>query len=260
MRAADEVEVVLVQELGHHLGAERERNTSVVLAPTADFLVGVRPQEVAKQTLVGDVGGPHDPPDLLHGLQVGGETSVAAEDLLVDDGGQREAVEAVGEGLPQLDVVPPLALVVEAVDAVDASALVVASQQEEVLRVLDLVRQQQRDRLQRLLASVDVIPQEEVVGLRRETPVLEKPQQVVVLPVHVSADLQRSLQLQQDGLAEEDLPALEAQPPDVVLRQLDALARPGPPHLEEAGDDFVNVQSVRVSHVLFTINYTFYLE
>lgn len=36
-------------------------------------------------------------------------TSVAAEDLLVDDGGNGEAVEAVGESLPQLDVEPALA-------------------------------------------------------------------------------------------------------------------------------------------------------
>lgn len=35
-------------------------------------------------------------------------TSVATEDLLIDDGRDRQAVEAVGEGLPQLDVVSPL--------------------------------------------------------------------------------------------------------------------------------------------------------
>ena len=62
-----------------------------------------------------------------------------ANDLLVDDGRDRQAVEAVGEGLPQLDRVPPLALVVEAVDPVDRRALVVAAQQEEVLGVLHLV-------------------------------------------------------------------------------------------------------------------------
>ena len=33
---------------------------------------------------------------------------MAAEDLLVHDGGDRETVETVREGLPQLDVVPPL--------------------------------------------------------------------------------------------------------------------------------------------------------
>lgn len=41
------------------------------------------------------------------------------EDLLVNDGGNGQAVEAVGESLPQLDVVSSLALIVETVDAVD---------------------------------------------------------------------------------------------------------------------------------------------
>lgn len=70
-----------------------------------------------------------------------------SEDLLIDDGGDGQAVKAVGEGLPQLDVVSPLALVVEAVDAVDGRALVVAAEDEEVLRVLDLVCEQQADGL-----------------------------------------------------------------------------------------------------------------
>lgn len=67
------------------------------------------------------------------------------EDLLVNDCSNRETVEAVGEGLPELDVIPSLALVVEAVDPVDGRALVVAAQNEEVFRVLDLVRQEQAD-------------------------------------------------------------------------------------------------------------------
>ena len=73
------------------------------------YLVRVGPQQVAEQPLVGHVCGPHDPPDLLHGLQVRAEAAVAAEDLLVDDGGHWEAVEAVGERLPQLDVVAAFA-------------------------------------------------------------------------------------------------------------------------------------------------------
>jgi len=67
---------------------------------------------------------------------------MAAEDLFVDDGGHGEAVEAVGEGFPQLDAVPPLALVVESVNSVDAGTLVVAAQEEEVFRVFDLVSKQ----------------------------------------------------------------------------------------------------------------------
>lgn len=47
--------------------------------------------------------------------------------------------------------------VVEAVYSVDAGALVVPSQQEEVLRVLDLVSQEERDSLQTLFPSVHIV-------------------------------------------------------------------------------------------------------
>jgi hypothetical protein len=64
---------------------------------------------------------------------------VHGEDLLVNDGGNGQAIEAVGESLPKSDVVSPLTLVVEAVDTVDRSTLVVAAEDEEVFWVLDLV-------------------------------------------------------------------------------------------------------------------------
>ena len=49
------------------------------------------------------------------------------EDLLIDDSGNWQAVEAVGESLPQLDVVPSLAFVVEAIDTIDGRAFVISS-------------------------------------------------------------------------------------------------------------------------------------
>jgi hypothetical protein len=70
--------------------------------------------------------------------------------LLVDERGDGQAVEAVGEGLPQADVVAPLALIVKPVDAVDGRALVVAAEEEKVLGVLDLIREQQADGLEGL--------------------------------------------------------------------------------------------------------------
>lgn len=82
------------------------------------------------------------------------------EDLLVDDGSNGQAVETVRKRLPQLDVVPALAFVVEAIDAVDGGALVVATQDEEVFRILDLVGQQQANGLERLFSTVDIIAEE----------------------------------------------------------------------------------------------------
>ena len=80
-----------------------------------------------------------------------------SEDLFVDDGSNWQAIEAVGEGLPQLDIISSLALVVEAIDAIDRCTLVVATEDEEVLGILDLVGQEQADGLQGLLSTVDVV-------------------------------------------------------------------------------------------------------
>lgn len=62
----------------------------------------------------------------------------------------------------------------------------VAPEQEEVLGVFDLVRQQQADGLQRLLPSVHIVAQEQVVGLWGEAAILKEPQQVCVLSVDVT--------------------------------------------------------------------------
>lgn len=68
----------------------------------------------------------------------------------------------------------------------------VTAQNEEVFGVLDLVGKKQADSLERLLAAVDVVTKEEVVGLGRETAVFEKAQKVVVLAVDVTTDLEGS--------------------------------------------------------------------
>ena len=80
------------------------------------------------------------------------------EDLLVNDSGDWQTVDTVSKGLPQLDVISSLAFVIEPVDSVDRSALVISSEKEEVLWVLDLVGEEEADGFQRLLSSVYIIP------------------------------------------------------------------------------------------------------
>ena len=101
--------------------------------------------------------GSHDAANLFHGVEVRAKTPVHCENLLINDGCNWEAVEAVGKRLPQLNVVPALAFVIESVDSVDGGAFVVASKDEEVFRVFDLVSQQQADGFEGLLAPVDVV-------------------------------------------------------------------------------------------------------
>jgi hypothetical protein len=110
---------------------------------------------------------------LLQRAQLGAETSVHAEDLLINDSSDGQTVKAVGEGLPKLDVVAALALIIEAIDTVDGGAFVVSSQEEEVLGVLDLVGEEKTDSFEALLSAVHVISEEKVVGIRREPAILE---------------------------------------------------------------------------------------
>jgi DNA-binding NarL/FixJ family response regulator len=157
VRAHDKVVVVLLQELGDDVRAKRVRDATVVLRPARNICLWVGPEQIAQHARVGYVHGTRDALDLLRRVEVGREARVHAKDLLVDDGGEGHHVEGLLELLPHLDTVSPLALVVEAVDAVDRSALVVAAQQEKVLGVPNLVREQQRDGLEAVLPAVDIV-------------------------------------------------------------------------------------------------------
>lgn len=74
MGTADQIQVVLVQELGYHLRAKGKRYTPVILPPAQNILVWVRPEQITQETLVRNISGAHDTSDLLHGLKVGWET------------------------------------------------------------------------------------------------------------------------------------------------------------------------------------------
>lgn len=65
----------------------------------------------------------------------------------------------------------------------------VATQNEEVLWILDLVGQEKADGLERLLATVDVVTEKQVVRLWGETTIFEQAEEVIVLTVDVAADL-----------------------------------------------------------------------
>lgn len=79
--------------------------------PSLIVWIGVRPQNIAEEPRVGYIGGPVEREDLLDALEIGRYTTVHAEDLLLDDGGDGKRVEAVDEDLPDLDVLFALACV-----------------------------------------------------------------------------------------------------------------------------------------------------
>lgn len=62
----------------------------------------------------------------------------------------------------------------------------VASQDEKIFWVLNFVSQQEANGLQRLLSTIHVIAQEEIVGLRREAAVLKEAQEIIILTVNIT--------------------------------------------------------------------------
>ena len=102
----------------------------------------------------------------------------------------------------------------------------VSPQQEEVFRILDFIGEKKTDSFQRVLSTIDIISQKEVVRVGRIPSVFEQSQKVVVLAVDVSSYFQRGFQFNKDRLLEEDLPRLYAEPPDLVLCEINLL--PGP--------------------------------
>ena len=67
------------------------------------------------------------------------------------------AVESVHESLPDLNIASPLAFVVKAIDSVYLCALVITSEQEEVLRVLDFIAEHHTYGFNRLFASINIV-------------------------------------------------------------------------------------------------------
>jgi len=55
MGTTDEIHVVFLKEARYHVRTEGEGDTTIVLAPACDVLVRVGPEQITKQTAVGDL-------------------------------------------------------------------------------------------------------------------------------------------------------------------------------------------------------------
>lgn len=90
------------------------------------------------------------------------------EDLVVDEGGQWKVVEEVGKVFPDIGIaVFSKTFVVEAVYLGNLSGFVVATQDGDTVTVSHFESYEQCNGLDRVVASVDVVTHEEVIGIGR---------------------------------------------------------------------------------------------
>lgn len=90
------------------------------------------------------------------------------KDLGRDNRRDRKAVEHVYKRLPYLDAAPPFAFVIEAIYSSDVGTFMISTKEEKVFGEFDFVTEEKENGLQTLLASINIISQEEIVGLRWE--------------------------------------------------------------------------------------------
>ena len=96
--------------------------------------------------------------NVVEGINAGGETSVKAENLVVDEGGKRKVVEKVGEVLPNILIaILSQALIVEAIDLGDLTRLVVPSEDGDSAWVSNFECNKERDRFHRVISSINVV-------------------------------------------------------------------------------------------------------
>ena len=118
----------------------------------------------------------------------------------------------------------------------------VAPQQEEVSRVLDLVGEHETDALQRLLSPVHIVPQKQVAPLLWLPKQFKQPQKITKLPMNIPAYLHRSLQLQQHRLLLKYVTRHHAEPLHLELPETEVLLRGV--SLLQFSDDVVNAEDL----------------
>lgn len=96
--------------------------------------------------------------DVIQRINAWGETSVKAEDLIIDQGSEGEVIEEVGEVFPDIRIaILPEALIVEAIDLSDLAGFVVATEDCDSLGVSDFEGNEQCDGLNRVVTSINVV-------------------------------------------------------------------------------------------------------
>lgn len=102
-------------------------------------VVGIRPEKVAHGPFVWHFLNAVKRPDVIERVNAGRETTVQTENLVVDQGGERQVIEEVREVLPDIGVaVLAKTLVVEAVHLGNLSRLVVSTEDGNTLGVSNL--------------------------------------------------------------------------------------------------------------------------
>ena len=135
MRSRNRLETVDVVELGRHLITEQPTSTAGADGPGVDVF-WVTPHKIAESTFVGNLLGTCYHPDLVDCSNLRTQAAVHAEHGAIHYGGKDKEVKDLAASFPDGSVaVFLLAFFVESVDLRDLTRLMVASNEDDAVRV-----------------------------------------------------------------------------------------------------------------------------
>jgi len=156
--------------------------------------------------------------DLIKGVDTWGETTVEAEDLVLNNSCEWKVIEEFGELFPYVGVtVLSQAFIIESIHLGDLPAFVVSSKDSKSILKADLESDEKSDSLDGVVAAIDVVTHEEVVGVGRLTTNLKQFSQVVELTVNVTTDRDWSTDLLDVRFVNKDFFCLFAKKFDLTL-------------------------------------------
>ena len=269
--ANDHAQSVVVYEAAHSVIAESYYVAVLQVVPRAVLHhAGVallravlRPDQVQDYVLlaVGGLVGPLQLLDFVDPLDVLADARVHAEHLFVDQRSHRHVVEdKVDLAEHRVGVVDVLAqthraLLAEAQSAVQARVLVAAAQQEKLVGVAQLQREEQADYLQTVEAAVHVVAEEQVVEgfdvalLRGDAELLEEPQHIAEAALYTSKNLYWCAHAQEGGLRGHHLQHLVAEADDqLALYGEPGLVGPPVAQFEQGAHEYL-AEALVVLHV-----------
>ena len=150
-------------------------------------------------------------------MQLGTQSTVNAEELLVHNSRQREGTERFHAGLVDGLGVLVLAFKLEGKVIGQVATFVVSSQQPKRLGVVNLETPEVENALYAEITSVDVVTKEEISGLGGVATNFEKLHEIVVLSVNITTNGDGSVHLQEVGLGAQKLSTLFQNPKSLLL-------------------------------------------
>lgn len=178
-------------------------------------------------------------------MKFGTEASMHAKNSLLDDSTDRHVIKTLAEFSPKWYGVAPFTFIIEPIGAIDSLALMITSQEVELVWVLYLKRQQKYNHFNRLLASVNVITNEEVVfGFWWVTSIIKNTKKIGILTMNITHNIKSlskiNLQINHHCLFFEYFLGLLNKPLNSSFRKFDELTQILRLNLNKLSNDCIN--------------------